>query len=85
MRSIHDAGPVAATTGLPRWELRGVGQLDPQLVGGAAATHEYPEGTIVIGCWAQHELTDLIRVLTASGFELWSVRRLGARQWARSA
>lgn len=62
--------------GLPRWELRGVGHLEAQLLGDRAAVGENGEGTIVIGTWQQDELAELLGALIVFGFELRSVRRL---------
>jgi len=61
-----------------RWEVRGVGYVDPQLVRGTAVTNATAEGAVVIGTWEPNEITAVVLALMASGFELVSVRRLGS-------
>ena len=61
--------------GVHRWELRGIGHLDPQLLGDAAV-YEGVEGTIVIGTWKESQLIDLLRALETSGFDVLCALRL---------
>jgi hypothetical protein len=67
-----------STDGVHRWELRGVGHIDSQVDGGAAAVRVSPELTTVIGTWDQDHFIELIGKLIASGFEVESARWLDA-------
>lgn len=61
---------------MPRWELRGIGYLDPRLVGDAVITDEKDGITSLVGAWEQGDLIELIGALIASKFEVDSLQRL---------
>lgn len=61
---------------MPLWEVRGIGQVDRQVVGDIAAMMEIAGVTSVIGAWDQSELAAVIDGLIKSGFVLHSVVRL---------
>jgi hypothetical protein len=75
------AGEARLGDEMPHWEVRGVGYVDPQLVSGATAINPTAEGTSVIGTWEPGQVIGVVLALIASGFELVSVRRLGASEY----